>query len=299
MGFLFVDSNLTAQEELYSGIDEHLFHYCIAINEFSPANYPIKPSFKWHDPITELPTDFSTFGKKIFNPKSVSTLTGLAILTVLLIPMDHDLTFPLQKEYRHSETFHDVAKRITYIGDGEFHFGIAALFGGAGFLMKDNRAIRTALQIVESEIVTGLTVQVLKRISGRESPQSASRRGGLFRPLPNMADYNRDQTKYYSFPSGHVSTSMAVLTVIAENYPEVKWIRPVGYSLIGLIGVGLMARGWHWLSDYPLAVALGYTFGKIISDRNPLDLEDDINDASLSLQPIMMNGFGIGIIYKF
>ena len=138
--------------------------------------------------------------------------------------MDHDLSSRMHYEYKESNSFHDFVNKTSYIGDGQFHFGLTALFGTVGLIMKDDRTLRTALQIVESEIVTGLTVQLLKRISERESPQSASRPGGLFRFFPNMCDYNRDETKFYSFPMEHISTSMAVLTLIAENYPEVKWI---------------------------------------------------------------------------
>jgi membrane-associated phospholipid phosphatase len=290
---------MTAQEEPGAGIDESSYQIESAVENPSQIDFLNKSSFNWHDPFTKLPDDFASFGKNVFTSSNVSTLTGLTMLTLLLMATDHEITTPLHQEYRAQETFHDVAKKITYIGDGEFHLGIAALFGGVGLIINDNRAIRTALQIVESEIVTGLTVQVIKHISGRESPQSASRPGGMFRPFPNINDYHQDQTKYYSFPSGHVSTSMAVLTVIAENYPELKWLKPVGYTVIGLVGVGLVARGWHWLSDYPLAVAIGYTFGKIIANRNLPEQENQFDETGLSFQPVLMNGIGVGLTYKF
>jgi len=139
----------------------------------------------------------------------------------------------------------------------------------------------------------------LKRISGRESPQSATTPRGLFRPFPNWGKYSRNETKYYSFPSGHVSTSMAVLTVIADNYPESTWIKPVGYAAIGAIGISLVARGWHWFSDLPLAAVIGYAYGKIISGRNQLSLYDQKDKSKLSVMPAYIYGPGLSLNYSF
>jgi hypothetical protein len=61
---------------------------------------------------------------------------------------------------------------------------------------------------------------------------------------------------------------MATVTVISENYPEVQWIRPLGYGIVGLTGVSLVNKGWHWYSDFPLAIAMGYTFGRIAAHHD-------------------------------
>ena len=255
-------------------------------------------TYNWHDPITKLPNDFYSFGQNIFNTNNISTLAGLTFLTGFLISVDHETIQPFRTSYKTSPTINEWSKNISWLGGGEFHLILASAFGGIGLILNDNRAIRTALQMVEAELATGLTVQILKRISGRESPQSAINFRGLFRPFPNMKDYSRNETKYYSFPSGHVSTSVAVLTVIADNYPEVSWIKPVGYSAIGLIGVSLAARGWHWFSDYPLAVAVGYLFGKSITGRNN-SVQKDNDISSWSIYPDYKNGMGLGFAYRF
>lgn len=291
-------ANLSAQE------DPSLFLFQL---ENHPYNLQqIKPilktentnTFNWHDPITKLPNDFYSLGQNVFSTNSIRTIGELTILTGLLISIDHETIEPFRSSYKTSHTIHQWSKNISWLGGGEFHLIMASAFGGVGLALGDNRAVRTALQIVEAELATGITVQVLKHISGRESPQSASHFHGLFRPFPNLQDYHKNETKYYSFPSGHVSTSVAVLTVIADNYPEVSWIKPVGYSAIGLIGISLVARGWHWFSDFPLAVAIGYMFGKIISGRNNL-MQNDEGNSSWSIYPDYKNGLGVGFAYQF
>jgi membrane-associated phospholipid phosphatase len=258
-----------------------------------------KTPFKWHDPITQLPNDFYYFGQRSLSVSNVPTLAGITALTGLLIAVDHTTSDFFIRNSKESPTLHDLNKKVSYLGDGGFHFMMAGAFGAMGFILNDKRVLRAALQIVEAEIVTGLTVQVFKRMTGRESPQSASRPRGVFRPFPNIEDYAKNETKYYSFPSGHVSTSMAVLTVIAENFPEATWIKPVGYSAIGLVAISLVGRGWHWFSDYPLAIALGYTFGKVITSRNIPIEETEQSKTNFSIHPDFANGMGLGLTYTF
>jgi hypothetical protein len=50
-----------------------------------------------------------------------------------------------------------------------------------------------------------------------------------------------------------------------NNYPEEKWIKPLGFTAIGLVGYSLVAKGWHWYSDLPLGFYLGYTIGNIVT----------------------------------
>jgi hypothetical protein len=55
---------------------------------------------------------------------------------------------------------------------------------------------------------------------------------------------------------------------LANDYPEVKWIRPVGYALTGLTSWALMNNKVHWASDFPLGLAVGYLSGKIVTQRH-------------------------------
>ena len=72
---------------------------------------------------------------------------------------------------------------------------------------------------------------------------------------------------YDTMPSGHLTTAMSALTVIAENYPDYKWIKPVGYTALGLMCYEMMQSKVHWASDYPIALFVGYITGKTIANR--------------------------------
>jgi hypothetical protein len=131
-----------------------------------------------------------------------------------------------------------------------------------GLIKNDYRARSTSSQIAQVIITMGVATQTIKRITGRESPFRATADGGRWRPFPSFSTYNNNVSTYDAFPSGHMATMMATLVVFAENYPEKRWIRPVGYTIMALCGFAMMNTEVHWISDYPLAIGLGYVFGK-------------------------------------
>ena len=150
-----------------------------------------------------------------------------------------------------------------FLGDGWTHLTIASSFMAYGLIKKDNRAAQTATQLGEAILSTGVIVQSLKRITGRQSPFRSTKDRGEWSPLRAYSTYQSNVSNYDAFPTGHLATAMATVTVIAENYPEYHFIRPVGYSLMGLLGYSMLNNGVHWASDYPIGIAIGYGFAKI------------------------------------
>lgn len=255
-------------------------------------------SVKWYSMFTDVPLDCYNFGKEIFKSSNIPTVVGLTALTGFFIYTDGSTAHQFHRYYRESPKFRDLNDGVAFLGDGRFHFILAAAMGATGFFVDNSQMLRCATQLVEAELATGLTVQILKHITGKESPQAASAPRGRYRFFPSIKQYHENQQKYYSFPSGHVSTTMAAVTVIAENFPDQHWIRPVGYAAVGLIGISLVNKGWHWYSDFPLAVAIGYVFGKVISHKDEQEAAPK-NEEGVSFHPTFFDGPGIGITYRF
>ncbi len=181
-------------------------------------------------------------------------------------------------------------------GDGGTHLIVAGGFGLYGWIASDARSLRTASQTVESLLASGIIVQVLKHVTGRESPAMATTDGGKWRFFPSWKHYQEHPSRYYAFPSGHITTTMSTVTVIAENYPEVTWIRPVGYSIVGLVCLGLVNVGYHWYSDLPLGIAIGYTMGMIASHR---DWPEGESGPRVSIAPaVLPAGAGIALAFR-
>jgi len=256
----------------------------------------------WQEIFTGVPTNIYALSMNSFRTENLSSISILAGSTAFLLATDKLSYHLVKKNYFHNKTYHQLASYAVWMGDGKINFGIAGLFSAYGLLFEDNIALRTGIQCAESILSTGLTVQVLKRITGRESPASSTSQSGKWRMFPNPEKYQKDQSKYYSFPSGHLSTAVTTFTVIAENYPDNPYIKPLGYPLIGLLGVGLVAKNMHWFSDFPLAYALGYSFGKLITSANFSihGKEQSSNPINISLMPTYINeSAGVGMMVSF
>lgn len=160
-----------------------------------------------------------------------------------------------------------VGSGLYFLGDGLTSVGVAAAFGVRGSVADDTRARRTASEVIEALLASGTVTQLLKHVAGRQTPSEATVARGRWRPFPPLHDYNRNVPAYDAFPSGHLASTMATVTVVALNYPEHRFVRPVGYAAMGALSFAMVNNGVHWASDYPLALAIGGIVGKIVVER--------------------------------
>jgi len=254
---------------------------------------------KWYQMFSNIPSDYLSFFKQSFTVKKIPTLLTIGALTGSLMLVDQQGWKAENKMFRKSLIDHRIADIAVNMGNGRYQFLSAAAFAIPGLIFHDQRAVKTGSNIVEAILSTGILVQVLKRITGRQSPSASTENGGDWDPFPSIRQYQKDQPAFYSFPSGHLSTATAILTVIANNYPEEKWIKPIGYPLLGLLGASLVSKGMHWYSDLPLAFFLGYSFGNIIAPEKNL-APQTISGPSLRIFPALtFNGVQLGINYRF
>ncbi len=174
----------------------------------------------------------------------------------------------------------DLSSGLYYIGDGITEILVDGTFYLYGLINNDPRALQTAAQLAEGMISMGCWVQILKHLTGHESPEYATVPGGRWRFFPNPVDYHKHVPKYDAYPSGHLATAMMTTTVISMNYPEYKFIKPLCFTLMALCGYQMLNNGVHWMGDYPLALAMGYTVGRIAFERGHYKINTN-NSSSL------------------
>ncbi len=242
---------------------------------------------KWYSMITNLPGDMVGFYNKEITTSNIPIFLGISAATAGLILTDNATWKEAHKFYTRNSFNKRWSDIIVKIGDGSSQFGLAGGFAVFGFITGNRRALRTASEIVEAVLASGAVVQLLKHITGRESPFVSTKPAGDWRFFPNQIDYLKHVPAYDAFPSGHMTTSLAAFIVIAENYPEFKWIKPVSYSLEVLLGISMVNTGIHWYSDYPLAIFLGYSFGELISHPviNNKDSNSKGSNVELNISP--------------
>lgn len=271
-----------------------------------------------------VPLNIYQLGKTSFSKKNLPKLGAILAGTALLITVDQPITDIVQQFGRYinldpsrkSKTliefniggFHvnamelpdNTNSAIYYLGEGWASMLIAGGFYGYGLVTNDYRALQTTSQITETIFTLGFTTQFLKRITGRQSPLRADVPGGDWHPFPAPSRYQKSVSNYDAFPSGHLATAMATITILAGNYPDNRYIKPVGYSLMGLLGISMINNGVHWMSDYPLAIAIGYSCGKIALSRGRTTINKKGNDhgKSSSLLPMYFGNGGLGLSYR-
>jgi membrane-associated PAP2 superfamily phosphatase len=247
---------------------------------------------------TNIPGDWVRFTLNTFQGKNIPAIVGMTALTATLIVTD-DETYRLSDRLYHSSSFaKETSDFFEYLGDGKPQFALAGSFVLYGFAAGDKRALRTGSQIVEAILACGIVVQVIKHVTGRESPLVSTRPGGQWDFFPNQIEYHKHVPTYDAYPSGHIATALATVTVVAENYPEWTWVRPVGYPIVALIGFAMGNTGIHWYSDYPLGLVLGYSFGMLAA--HPEGYNAGASAPSLSVAPLVSPyGNGISITMTF
>ncbi|REC50000.1 phosphatase PAP2 family protein [Chryseobacterium pennipullorum] len=235
------------------------------------------------DFVTKLPRNFIDTNKNFVSQDHAYYLGGAVAATLILLPFDQKLTdnsrelgerWGMDKDNNYTKLAgvvkipKDIGSTLYLIGNGSTVVLLGIGFGAYGLLKNDYRAQATASGLMESLILSGVFTQTIKRITGRESPfiaEEYGHKGGAWNPFPSFAAYGKNTSNYDAMPSGHLTTFMAGLTVIADNYPDAIWIKPVGYTLAGALAFQMMQSKVHWASDYPLALLMGYFIGKTIS----------------------------------
>ena len=161
----------------------------------------------------------------------------------------------------------DAGSAMYFLGDGWTHISIMSGFYFYGLAANNRRAEKTGYALMEGLSTVGITTQIIKRTTGRESPFVATAPRGVWRFFPDISDYNHNVAHYDAFPTGHLATAMMTVTVVSEMYPEKKYIKPLGYGLMSLLAFQMVNNGVHWISDYPLGMAMGYSLGKLAVKR--------------------------------
>lgn len=273
-----------------------------------------------------IPRDWGEICRRTASKNGLITVGAVAASTAALIVFDQDITNGVQRFGRWAgidasrKNFNALSFKaggtnvdlldlprngnttLYFIGEGWPSIAFASGLLVNGLIKHDERDVLTASQFAECYIAMGITTQLIKHTTGRESPFVATKSGGKWKFFPNQKKYQKSVPKHDAFPSGHMATAMATVTILATNYPEHTYIRPVGYSVMALVGFAMINNGVHWISDYPLSLAIGYAYGKIATSRGVtikalkrLGTEKDKGKITFGPSLVDERTFGVGL----
>ncbi|MCJ7580876.1 MAG: phosphatase PAP2 family protein [Candidatus Aminicenantes bacterium] len=164
--------------------------------------------------------------------------------------------------------FDDIWESITNTGNGVFLGGLLASHYIVGEIFKLDNMRKIALLGVESFVISGVLVGLLKYSIGRARPYTGESRAS-FHPFSSASSY-------YSFPSGHATSAFSVATVIAEHSKEFL-VDLAAYGMATLVAMSRIQKNKHWVSDVFIGSVLGFLIGKKISDLNRGDKAEGLN----------------------
>jgi hypothetical protein len=293
------------------------FSPCVSLAE-EPVLDDLYPQVS--EVFTYVYEDYEVAYDHIFSEEAIPYWWAVGLSTVALLAVDDKLileakrwgrknnisdgdTIETQAEYKGVALFRtptDLGSALYFIGDGWTHAGIAAGFMMTGAWTDDTKTSSVGYQIAEGMITTTIATQALKHITGHETPNRATTPRGRWDFFPNQRDYANCVPCYDAFPSGHLAVGTMTLTVISKNYPDNPWIMPTGVTLLSLLSFQMMNNGVHWASDYPVAIALGYTFGNIAYERGQRALARGEEVSNMQWIPLVgQNDVGVGMQYQF
>lgn len=290
------------------------------LNSTAPADsqrYAVNPNYEFEytkpasfDFLRSVPDDYVKFYHRAFRMENLPEIALITVSTGLMIAYDQQILDDTQKFGRrlgigngdNTKAFikigkysifrgpTDIGSAMYFIGDGWTHLSITAGFLAEGLISNDYRALRTSSQLAEGLVSVAFATQVLKHITGRQSPFTSDRDGGRWVFFPDQIEYHKKVADYDAFPSGHIATATMTATVIMDNYPEyASIIKPVSYTLIGLLSFQMVNNGVHWVSDYPLGIGIGYVFAKVITEHNHKVVSKNSSkaDNNFNIRPII------------
>jgi membrane-associated phospholipid phosphatase len=221
-----------------------------------------------------IPSLLNNFGEQVTAPfnftKRQWLITGAAIgVTAALIHFDNDIDKWATVQKQKHRWVNKSSPVITQFGSTYGTISLAAT-GLIYAAIKDQKGVQTSLLATQAWITSGIWVQLIKHLTGREDPSASY----VFSKIPGgkwwgpFAQYDQDLPVYKSvssfdaFPSGHTAAAFSIATVFATRYKDRKAIPVICYSAAALVGMSRLTEHQHWSSDVFVGGLIGYVCGK-------------------------------------
>ncbi len=185
------------------------------------------PGVLWHD-------TKRTFG----NPYNLIFLLGAGGASLALRPeVDDDIEDYYDEHHSFKEDWRDA---FGAMGNPATHFGFACAWYLIGQQAQDAKTYEVGKRAISALSITGVTTVMLKLAACTDSPNGEE----------------------WAWPSGHVSSTMALATVLNDAYGPLVGIPMFGIT--GLVAVERLDSGEHHFSDVVFGAALGWVVAETV-----------------------------------
>jgi len=194
---------------------------------------------------------------------------GVAVLATLAVaPLDKPVAGEMSEaDWEKDEQLHGASQRLAFAGGpGPFFLG-AGLFT-AGMLDRSSTLSGAGERITESVVLAAALTGLGKGIAGRALP-------GVKTSEEFQWDrgFHRGNGPFVSFPSGHTAAAFAMASAITEETSDWQssfepYVGPAAYAGASAIALARIYQRVHWMSDLPLAIAIGTWSGLSVESHS-------------------------------
>ncbi|MEO6000295.1 MAG: phosphatase PAP2 family protein [Chitinophagaceae bacterium] len=193
-----------------------------------------------------------------------------ALITTATILSDEPINHSINDFRNHSVLVQKVSPVVTRFG-GKYELGTLGAIEAYGLIFKNEKLKTTTILATQAYLISGIWVNAIKFISGRERPSyydpkdgenEGAWHGPFFQFHKNNLGFKPDGSEYSSFASGHATVAFAVATVFAKQYSEYPIVPIISYSAATLVSLSRMTENKHWASDVLVGAAIGYFSGR-------------------------------------
>ena len=191
--------------------------------------------------------------------KWLVSLAGIVVAVVTSYQwLDRAVALFAHRDVAHHEVFGE----LTHIPDPLLPVAIV-IFVGAGLIVMSGRRLprlhATVLLCAMSAMIAEVTKSVLKYVFGRTWPETwIGANPSFIHDHVYGFNFFHGGDAYASFPSGHLSVTAAVVSVLWIAYPRWRAL----YALVMLaVTAGLVGANYHFVSDIIAGGFVGVSTG--------------------------------------
>ncbi len=163
-----------------------------------------------------------------------------------------------------------------------------AIYGGSGYLIKNEKMQETAFLSFESFVVSNIIGVPLKIVTGRARP-IVGNGSTNFSPFSISDDHT-------SFPSVHALTAFSIASVFADEYDN-PLVAVSAYSVASLVAMQRIYTSDHWATDVFVGALIGTFVGKSV-----VHLHKKKNKESALFIPTVNPGegsYGMDVVWRY
>jgi membrane-associated phospholipid phosphatase len=190
------------------------------------------------------------------------------VATVAVAPLDKPVAGEMKEtDWQKDERLHSVTQALAFAGGpGPFLLG-AGLFTG-GMISRSPTAYGAGERITESVVLAALLTGLGKGIAGRALPGVKTSE-----EFEWARGFHHGNGPFVSFPSGHTAAAFAMASALTgeASYWQPgaeRYVGPIAYATASAIGLARVYQRVHWMSDLPLAAAIGTWSGLSVESHS-------------------------------